>query len=305
MDSSKLGLIEKVYPFIKKTTNYLDVLKDPTVDAVCISTPATTHYKIAKDALLYGKHILIEKPMSLCVDEGRDLVETAKDKNRVLVIGHVYLYHSAVQWIKRFISSGEIGDVYYLYSTRTGLGPIRKDVNAMWDLATHDISICLYLLDCMPVNVSAKGFSYLQNGIEDVVFLVLEFPEKIVCHIHASWLDPYKIRRLTIVGSKKMLVFNDTDLFENLKILDKGASVKETHTTYEDFLLQVRTGDIHIPKVESVEPLKSQCIHFLNCLKKGVMPLTNGEESLKVIQVLEAANKSLKNGGISVEVRCR
>lgn len=302
INANKLEHIKRIYPSIKQTKKYMDVLRDPKIDAVCISTPASTHYEIARDSLLHGKHVLVEKPFVLDIKEGKDLVKIAKNEKRILMVGHVYLYHPVIQKIREYICNNELGSLYCLHSTRTGLGPIRRDVNAMWDLAPHDISIFLYLLDNMPLNVSARGASYLQEGIEDVVFTTLEFPEKILCNVHTSWLDPYKIRNLTLVGSRKMLVFNETDPYEKVKILNKGASVKESHESFGDFLFQVRTGDIYIPRIEFSEPLKNQCQHFLECIYKDKQPLTDGKEGLRVIKVLEAAHLSLRNNGASVEV---
>jgi predicted dehydrogenase len=302
IDVIRLNYIKRIYPFVKTTTNYVDILKNPKIDAVCISTPASTHYKMAKESLLYGKHVLVEKPLTLSVKDGEDLVKIAKDQKRVLMVGHVYLYHPTVQKMKDYIQNEEFKDLYYLYSVRTGLGPIRRDVNAMWDLAPHDVSIYLHLLDQMPKNVSARGASYLQNGIEDVVLLYMEFPGKVMGYIHVSWLDAYKVRKMTIVCKGKMLVFDDTNSSEKLKIFDQGVATGEP-STYGEFLLQVRTGDIYIPKIESTEPLRNQCMDFIECIEKNVNPKANGEEGLKIVKVLEAAQRSLEKGGASINVQ--
>ena len=302
IDVDRLNYIKRIYPFVNITTNYADILKNPKIDAVCISTPASTHYEIAKESLLHGKHVLVEKPLTLSVNDGEDLIKIAKDQKRILMVGHVYLYHPAVQKIKSYIKNGKLGDLYYLYSVRTGLGPIRRDVNAMWDLAPHDVSIYLHLLDQMPKNVSARGASYLQNGIEDVVLLYMEFPGKVMGYIHVSWLDAYKVRKMTIVCKGKMLVFDDTNSSEKLKIFDQGVATGEP-STYGEFLLQVRTGDIYIPKIESTEPLRNQCMDFIECIEKNVNPKANGEEGLKIVKVLEAAQRSLEKGGASINVQ--
>jgi len=302
VDVDRLNYIKGIYPFIKVTTNYSDILKDPKIDAVCISTPASTHYEIVKESLLNGKHVLVEKPLALSVSDGEALVKIAKDQKRILMVGHVYLYHPAVQKMKSYIKNKELEDLYYLYSVRTGLGPIRRDTNAMWDLAPHDMSIYLHLLDQMPKNVSARGASYLQNGIEDVVLLSIEFSRKIMGYIHVSWLDAYKVRKLTIVSKGKMIVFDDTNSNEKLKIFDQGVATREP-STYGEFLLQVRTGDIYIPKIESTEPLRNQCMDFIECIEKNVNPIANGEEGVKTVKVLEAAQRSLEKGGASISVQ--
>ena len=302
VDVDRLNYIKGIYPFIKVTTNYSEILKDPKIDAVCISTPASTHYEIVKESLLNGKHVLVEKPLALSVSDGEALVKIAKDQKRILMVGHVYLYHPAVQKMKSYIKNKELEDLYYLYSVRTGLGPIRRDTNAMWDLAPHDMSIYLHLLDQMPKNVSARGASYLQNGIEDVVLLSIEFSRKIMGYIHVSWLDAYKVRKLTIVSKGKMIVFDDTNSNEKLKIFDQGVATREP-STYGEFLLQVRTGDIYIPKIESTEPLRNQCMDFIECIEKNVNPIANGEEGVKTVKVLEAAQRSLEKGGASISVQ--
>ena len=252
--------------------------------------------------MLNGKHVLVEKPLALSVSDGEALVKIAKDQKRILMVGHVYLYHPAVQKMKSYIKNKELEDLYYLYSVRTGLGPIRRDTNAMWDLAPHDMSIYLHLLDQMPKNVSARGASYLQNGIEDVVLLSIEFSRKIMGYIHVSWLDAYKVRKLTIVSKGKMIVFDDTNSNEKLKIFDQGVAMREP-STYGEFLLQVRTGDIYIPKIESTEPLRNQCMDFIECIEKNVNPIANGEEGVKTVKVLEAAQRSLEKGGASISVQ--
>jgi len=302
LDVTRLNYVKGIYPFIKTTTNHLRILDNPRIDAVCVSTPASTHYGIVKESLLHGKHVLVEKPLTLNVKEGEDLMKTAQDQNRILMIGHVYLYHPAVQKVKNIIQNNELGELHYLHSVRTGLGPIRRDVNAMWDLAPHDISIYLHLLGQIPKNVSARGASYLQNNVEDVVSLSMEFPRKIMGFIHVSWLDARKTREMTIVGKTKMVVFNDTNSNEKLKIYHQGVATREP-STYGEFLLQVRTGDIFAPKIESTEPLRKQCMDFVECIEKGSEPLSNGKEGLKVLKVLEAAQLSLKNDGSLVEIK--
>lgn len=284
------------------TTKYQDIFDNRKIDAVCISTPASTHYEIGRKALLSGKHVLIEKPLALSSEHAKALVGLARKEERILMVGHVYLYHPAVQKIKSYFDDGEFDDLYYLYSARTGLGPVRRDTNAMWDLAPHDLSIYTYLLGETPKSVSANGACHLQNGIEDVVMLVLEFPRKVMGYVHASWLDPYKSRRLTIVGKSKMLLFEDTNPTEKIKIFDRQEVEQEAHS-YGEFLLQDRSGDIHIPKIESTEPLRNECVQFIQCINTNTDAISNGEEGLQIVKILEAADRSLKNRGVPVAIK--
>jgi len=302
LDINKLNYIKNAYPFAKVSEDYKDILNNPEIDAVCISTPASTHYKIAKECLQSGKDVLVEKPFTMSVAEGKKLIKLSEETKRIIMVGHIFRYNHAVQQLKKYISNGDIGNVYYIHASRTGLGPIRNDVNAMWDLAPHDISIILYLLDSEPSNVIARGQSFLQEGKEDVVFMTLEFPNKIIANIHVSWLDPQKVRKVTVVGSKKMAVFDDTENLERLKIFDKGATIHKPAESYGEFRLLLRDGDIHIPKVDTTEPLKKEALHFLECIKERKKPLTDGEDGLKVVKILEAAQKSLKNNGKTVDV---
>ena len=290
---------------LKVTSNYQELLSDPEVEAVVISTPASTHYQIAKECLEQGKDALVEKPFTLSSKEAEELVELARRNKRVLMVAHTFEYNPAVHKLKEYVSSGDLGHIYYLHFSRTGLGPIRKDTNAMWDLAPHDISMLLYLTGDLPLQVSATGQSYLQQGIEDVVFLTLTMPHNILASIHVSWLDPYKIRNVTVVGSERMAVFDDINKIETLKIFDKGVQRfgEKSYAEYGEFQLSVRDGDIVIPKIEMSEPLKNQCLHFLECIKEGKQPLTDGQEGLKVVKILEAGQESLHNNGQAVKVR--
>jgi len=301
IDGDRVKRIKEIYPFVKASTKYVDVVKNPEIDAVCISTPASTHYDLTKESLLHGKHVLVEKPLALSVKEGDELVKIAEEQDRILMVGHVYLYHPVVQKLKEYIQNDELNDLYYLYSLRTGLGPIRRDANAMWDLAPHDISIYLHLLDQLPKNVSARGASYLQDGVEDVVVLSMEFSRRIMGYVHVSWLDAYKVRKLTIVSKSKMIVFDDTSSGEKMKVFSQGVVPLEP-STYGEFLLQVRTGDIHVPKIDPIEPLRNQCSDFIGCIERNLSPISNGNDGVKVVRVLEAAQKSLRNRGAAIDV---
>lgn len=296
LDNNLLDIVKEKYPLIQTCNNYEDISKDPKIKAVCVSTPASAHYEIVKNCLLNNKHVLVEKPFTIKSEEAEELIGIAREKKRVVMVGHTYLYNLSIKKLKDLIKSGEIGDVFYLYLSRTGLGPVRNDVNALWDLAPHDISIIIHLLGETPKRVSAVGQSYLQEGIEDVVFINLLFRNKVMANIHASWLDPYKIRSISIIGSKKMVVFNDIETVEGLKLFDKGVKCRTPHE-YGEFRMTVREGDIYIPKIDTSEPLKNQCTHFLECISENKIPLTDGGNGLLVVKVLEAAQKSLEKGG--------
>jgi len=281
--------VTKVIDKHEHVVDYQTVLR--FVDAVVVATPAFTHHKIVKDCLLAGKDVLVEKPIALNSQDAEELVEIANGKGRILMVGHTFLYNPAVRKLKDYINSGYLGDLYYLYFTRTGLGPIRKDVNAMWDLAPHDLSMLLYLLDAMPMGISAMGQAYIQKGVGDVVFMSLQFPANILAGVHVSWIGPRKIRQATIVGSKRMVVFDDVNRLEPLKIFDKGIDHIPQDRYTDQY--QVRDGDIHIPKINMSEPLKNQCEHFLDCVQKRAKPLTSGENGLHVVRVLERLERSL------------
>lgn len=246
--------------------------------------------------------MLVEKPFTLKVSEAEDLIDDAKQFDRVLMVGHVYLYHPVVVELKRRIDSGQLGRIYYIYSVRTGLGPIRSDVNAMWDLAPHDISIGTYLLDALPESVSAIGSSYLRKGVHDIVFLVIRFAGGILSQVHTSWLDPYKTRRLTIVGAERMVVFDDVDVFGKLKIFEKAITKSERAGDSFKFLLNVSDGDVIIPKIDAVEPLKNLCQEFIKCVRENRSPIASGENALQTLKVLEAAQKSLDGRGEPVPI---
>jgi len=303
LEDSKLKAITQMFPLTRITNNYMDILNDPEVIAVCVSTPASTHYEIAKKSLLLGKHVLVEKPMTLVVNNAQELCRIAEKESKILMVGHVYEYHPCIEELKDHIKNGELGDIHYLHSVRTGLGPIRKDVNTLWDLAPHDISILLYLLEKKPVWVSAIGQAYIQKGIEDVVFLNLLFPKNILASVHVSWLDPIKVRKLTVVGSRKMAIFDDVENFERFKIFDKGFSLEEPYShSYGEFRLRLREGDIYIPKTDATEPLKIECAHFLDCIREERIPKTDGEKGREVVAILEAAQASLSNNGVPMDV---
>lgn len=293
--------IAQKYPKADTVNNLEEVLDNQDIQAVVIATPLATHFQIAKKALEAKKHVYIEKPIASSSEEAKALINIAQRVKRYLMVGHLLKYHPAVVKLKELIRSKELGEVYYIYSQRVNLGKIRQHENALWSFAPHDISVILYLLEEEPETVNAVGESYLQKDIEDVVFVTLRFKDKKIAHIQLSWLDPHKIRKVTIVGGKKMVVFDDMETTEKIKIYDKGALLPGQFLSYTE-TIALREGDIYIPYLKMEEPLKIECQHFLDCIQKGRKPLTDGEDGLRVVRVLEAAQKSLRNQGLPVEL---
>lgn len=301
-DPARLEVVRRLYPHVRTTTRVEDLWSDPDLDAVVIATPVRTHYALARAALEAGKHVLVEKPITMDSAEAEDLIALAERQGRVLMVGHTFEYNPAVWKIKELIQAGDLGEIYYAYSTRVNLGRLQRDLNALWSIAPHDISILLYLLEKMPCEVSARGGTYLDAGIEDVVFVDLEFPGGVVAHIHASWLDPCKVRRMTLVGSKKMVLYDDVDSEGKIRVYDKGVLRVGNGQIFGEFHYRVRSGDIWIPRIESSEPLQNECAHFVECILQGKRPRTDGENGLRVVRVLEAAQRSLERRGAPVAV---
>ena len=300
IDEIRLNAIAQQYAPLRHTTDFAAVFSDEGIDGIIIATPAHTHFDLAKQALLADKHVMVEKPLALRAEDAQELIDLAKQRERILMVGHVFLYNTAVQKLHDLILNNELGKIYYIYSIRVNLGQIRDDHNAFWNLAPHDISIINKLLGDVPQRVTAHGFSYLQS-LEDVTFAILEYANGVAAHVHVSWLDPNKIRRMTVVGEKKMVVYDDVS--ENrITVFDKGAAWVEDSDSYGVHRLQTFTGDIHIPKIKAVEPLRAEVDHFLDCIRTGQKPISDGEEGLGVIRVLEAVSESLRRGGQSVDL---
>ncbi len=293
-DEEALARVKASYPDIQTTQDYEQLLADPDIDAVVVTASARAHYALTKAALEQEKHVFVEKPLALQVGKARELVSLARARNVRLMVGHLLLYHPAVQHLKSYIDQGELGEIRYVYSQRLNLGQVRLDENAMWSLAPHDISVALYLLAQEPVSVSAQGRDFLRTGIHDLVFLTMRFPGGSLAHCHVSWLDPHKVRRFTVVGSAKMAVFDDMASREKLRIFDQGVDFPKVG--YSN-LHTLRFGDIYIPRIDMREPLYLECQHFLDCVQTGQTPLTDGENGLAVLRVLAAAQQSLDQGG--------
>lgn len=303
LDAARLDKMRTLYPGIETTRDFQAVLADPDIDAVSLALPAHLHHPTAKAALLAGKHVLVEKPLARTLAEAEDLVATAAAQGRVLMVGHTFLYSSPVAYITDCVKSGEIGEVYYILCQRLNLGRVRQDINAWWNLAPHDVSMVLEWLDGeRPETVKASGFSFLQDGVEDVVFANLRFPSGRGAHIHVSWLHPKKMRSIVIVGSKKMLVYDDVSPDAKVMIYDKGIDKARIPRdlpqieSFGQFQFMHRVGDVLIPKIDFREPLAAECGHFIDCALTGARPRTSGENGLQVVDVLERVEKSLKAG---------
>jgi len=300
-DQSLLSRLAPSYPGVEFISDPRKVTENPGIDAVIIATPPASHFELASAAMQNGKDVFVEKPMVLGIEDGRKLLELADSKKRILMVGHIMEYHPASLRLKDYIDSDKLGKVHYLYATRVNLGKVRDIENSLWSFAPHDISLILFLLGKMPVRVTATGADYLQKGIEDVSFMTMHFEDKTMAHIHVSWLDPHKERKLTVVGSKMMAVFDDAESSEKIWLYDRGVDTKMDYNTYGEYL-SLRAGDIIIPKLDSAEPLKLECQHFINSVKTRLQPRSDGRDGLRVLTILNAAQKSMEQGGVPMEI---
>lgn len=296
----KLKGICKKYPSIKGITDYRDMLKDKEVNAIVLATPVSTHYQLAKKALLNDKHVLIEKPLATNIQEAKELIALAKKKKKILMVGHTFLYTPAVLKVKELIINKTVGDIYYIDSSRVNLGLFQPDVSVVWDLGPHDISIILYWLDEEPIEVHATGSSFIQKNINEVAFITLKFKSGVTAHIHISWLAPCKLRRTTVVGAKSMVVYDDTESVEKVKIYDQG--VIKNPENYGEFQLTYRAGDVVSPRLDTIEPLQRECLDFISSIQTGKEPKSNSQFGLKVVKVLEYAERSIKNNGLGMKI---
>ena len=290
------------YPTVDAVPAVRTALNDPEVEAVVIATPAATHGAIAAEALLAGKHAFVEKPLAMSTSEVDGLAALAAERQLVLMAGHTFMYNGAVRYLRELVTSGALGDIYYIYTQRLNLGVVRQDVDALWNLAPHDISIVNYLLGAAPESVIASGSDYLQSGIADVVFMQMKYPGKICASVHVSWLDPNKVRRMTVVGSRKMVVYDDV-ADEKIAIYDKGIDSYVPSMPFDKpGPLKYRSGDIVMPRLDLVEPIRVQLQHFLQCVATGEQPLSDARNGRDVVAVLEAASASMRAGGAAVRV---
>jgi predicted dehydrogenase len=294
--------MRRLYPELGTTQKLEDVLNDTQIDAVVVATPVRFHYPMAKAALTAGKHVFVEKPLARSEAEAAELVSLAERLGLVLMVGHTFLFSPAVKRMKEIINAGDIGEVQYIAARRLNLGLFQKDINVAWDLAPHDISILLHLLDELPMSVSCQGSSHVTRGIEDVTMMHLNFRKNRCAFIHNSWLDPKKVRQMTVVGSQRMIVYDDTEPLEKLKIYDARVEVPPHYDTFAEFTYSYHYGDSYVPYIKQDEPLKLECQHFLDCITQGTVPITNGRLGLEVVKILEASSESLRQQGASVNL---
>ncbi|RPJ39767.1 MAG: gfo/Idh/MocA family oxidoreductase [Planctomycetaceae bacterium] len=293
----RLSHIKAMYPTMQVTDDYWDLFS-MKLDAVVVATPPTTHFSIARDCLQHGLHVLVEKPLALNSRDAEELIEIAERKGLMLMVGHTFEYNAAVRELRRIIHSGELGKIHYVDAVRVNLGLFQPNLNVLWDLAPHDISILYYILGKEPLKVSAQGAECVVPGKHDIAYLNLEFEDNVLAHIRVSWLDPSKVRRITVVGSKKMVVYDDVEPVEKLKIYDKGVETPSYPDTYHEFQFSYRHGYVVSPAIRMTEPLKEECQHFLQSILENRAPQSDGRVGLKVVRVLEAAERSLLRGGI-------
>jgi predicted dehydrogenase len=293
--------MKALYPYTTTTSDYRALLRDPDIEAVIIATPVATHAALAREALTAGKHVLVEKPLTACADDAVALIELAEKMDRRLMVGHTFEYNPAVEELKGAISNGQIGEVLYVNATRVNLGIFQRDINVLWDLAPHDISILIYILGRLPEAVSARGAAHVHRGIEDVGYLQLYFADNVMANVHVSWLDPHKIRQMTFVGSEKMLVYDDIGA-EKLKLYDRGVDPPGYSDTPEEHALSYRDRGTTVLPVPDVEPLHIQCRHFVQCIRERRTPRSDGYSGWKVVKILEAAQQSLRNRGREEEL---
>lgn len=299
LSETNLAKLKEFYPYVETTTDLSHMLANGDLDAVVVASSAPSHFAIAKQVLEAGKHCFVEKPLTLTSTDATELCRIAEAGDLTLMVGHLMVYHTAVNWIRDYIASGDMGDVLYVYMQRLNLGKVRTEENVFWSLAPHDVSIVLYLLGETPDYVSASGAAYVTPGVEDTVFANLHFASGKLANIHVSWLDPHKVRKLTVVGTKKMLVFDDMEATEKIWVYDKGLGAPEGAMGWNEDLT-LRFGDITVPWLHMKEPLSIEVQHFLDCIRTGEKPRSSGRDGLAVVRVLEAVDESIAASGAPI-----
>ena len=302
IDNQRLAHIESLYSGIKTSTDFNLVVNDADIDAIAIASPVRFHHEMAKKSLQAGKHTFIEKPLASSTAECRELIEIAKSNGLTIIVGHTFVYSPPVRKVKEIVRRGALGEIQYISARRLNLGLFQKDINVTWDLAPHDISIILYVLGRYPISVNCQGTAHVNPDIEDITTLTLNFDNGCFATIQSSWLDPNKIREMTFVGSQRMLVYNDVEPNEKIKIYDKRVETPPYYDTFAEFHYSYHYGDMYSPYLKQYEPLKMECQHFLDCIKTGEKPESCGDEGLKVVEILEAASRSLKHDGARVDI---
>lgn len=291
--------LKKTFPSIGFTTDENDILTSPQIDVVAVVTPVWTHYELAKRALENGKHVFVEKPFTYSVEQAEELIELADRKNLKIMVDHTFLFTGAVKKIKELVDKRELGDLYYYDSLRVNLGLFQHDVNVIWDLAPHDLSIMDYVIGDQPEAVVATGEKHL-NGVEDVAFITVYYPKRVIAHVNVNWLSPVKVRTTLIGGEKKMLVWNDLEADEKIRIYDKGVSMSTNPANLHQLLVSYRSGDMWAPQVEQVEALRAETSYFVKCIEENKNPFNDGQAGLRVVRILEAANQSIRSRGEAV-----
>ena len=299
LDEKRLGAMGRRYPAARTTADYRDLIADAALDAVAVVTPVATHFQIAKEALAAGKHVLMEKPLTATAREAEELIALADKNNRVLMVDHTFVYTGAVRKMKEILKSGELGDLLYFDSVRINLGLFQRDINVLWDLAPHDLSIMDYLIERQPEGVSALGSCHIEPGIENIAYLMMQFADDFIAHFHFNWLAPVKIRRTLIAGARKMILYDDIEPTEKVRVYDKGVTANRIGDREADYqtLVSYRTGDVWAPKLDATEALRHVVAEFLDSIRERRKPLTDGEAGLRVVRILEAAQQSIKQGG--------
>lgn len=301
-DEGRLAHMKELYPAVETTTEFHRVISDVEIGAIVIATPVRFHFKMARKSLQAGKHTFIEKPMATSVKECEELIELAERQKLTLMVGHTFIYSPPVQKTKEIIDSGDLGEIMYISSRRLNLGLFQKDINVTWDLAPHEISIILYVLDEIPISVNCQGKAHITKGIEDITNMTIDFNNGGFATIQSSWLDPNKVRETKFVGKKRMLVYDDMEPIEKIKIYDKRVETPPHYDTFAEFNYSYHYGDMYSPYLKQVEPLKVECQHFIECIREGKRPKTDGRNGLEVVKVLQAAQYSVSNCGGRVEL---
>ncbi|MCZ2147203.1 MAG: Gfo/Idh/MocA family oxidoreductase [Bryobacterales bacterium] len=306
LKQDRLDLVQRRYPGVEVTTDFQEILNHPNIDAVAISTPVSTHFPLALQALQSGKHVLVEKPMTTTSEDALRLIDEAERRKLILMVDHTFVYTGAVRKIRELIDKGSLGDIYYYDSTRVNLGLFQSDVDVIWDLAVHDLSIMDYILPSSPVAVSATGVGHVTGATENIAYVTVFYDNSLIAHLNVNWLSPVKIRRTLIGGSKQMIVYDDIESSEKIKVYDKGVTVKNgSDESRYKLLVSYRSGDIYSPQIDVTEALRIEAQHFADCIKTGKAPITDGHAGLRVVSVLEAATKSMKQQGRAVQLKAQ
>jgi predicted dehydrogenase len=306
LSSERLELVRRRYPAVRTTTNWLDLIGDPSIDAIAVATPVSTHFDLASEALRAGKHVLVEKPLTANSEQALGLMEEAARHKRVLMVDHTFVYTGAVRKIRELVAEGKVGKIYYYDSVRVNLGLFQHDVDVIWDLAVHDLAIMIYVLGCVPCAIAATGMNHFQGGKENIAYITAFFEGMLIAHINVNWLAPVKVRRTLIGGSRQMIVYDDMEITEKVKVYDRGVTINDGHIehAYQE-RVGYRMGDMWAPKLDITEALRVEGQEFIEAIEKGRRPITDGEAGLQVVRILEAATESMKARGKLVELEGR